>query len=58
MYIYYKNLPVPEHKSSRVDVFGGVSNLNNSSYKTSAANVLIWKNESGDILKLKLFNFS
>lgn len=41
---------MPEHKSSKVDVFLGFTNLNNSLYKISAANVLIWKKESGDIL--------
>lgn len=49
---------MPEHKSSRVDVFDRVVNLNNSSYKTLAAEVLIWKNESGDILNLRPHKFS
>lgn len=44
---------MPEHKSSSVDVFVGFSSLNNSLYNTSAAKVLTWKNESGDILNLK-----
>lgn len=38
---YIDIIPVPEHKSRRVDVFDGFINLNNSLYKTSAANVLI-----------------